>query len=90
MRPATMQGGWLGDAYIQRSAVIAEFCQALGGRGVAFVGDVVGGACKPIDSGYRRAQARRAQPAGDREIFIVIDAVRSAFEGAAGMGGGRC
>ena len=52
---------------------------ARAGRRVAFVGDVVGGAREAIDRGDRRAQPRRAQPGGDREVLVVVDAHRRRF-----------
>jgi hypothetical protein len=52
--------------------------QSLNRSSVAFVGDVVGGPGQRVDGSNGRTQARRAEPGGDGEIFVVthIDNVR--------------
>ncbi len=54
-------------------AVGGQIGGALRGRGVALVGQVVGGAREAVDRGDRRAQRRRAQHRGDGKVLVVVD-----------------
>ena len=55
----------------QVGAHFGQVLQALGGAGIALVGNVVGGACKPVNGGNRRPQMRRAQPGSDGEVLVM-------------------
>ena len=46
---------------------------------IAFVGDVVGRAREAVDRADRRTQLRRAEPGGNRELLVMIDAHRVRF-----------
>ena len=59
-------------------------------RGVAFVGDVVGGAREAVDRRDRRAQRRRAQQRGDGKVLVVVDAHRPRLSMAAAADARAC
>src|SRR5690606_10722367 len=50
--------------------------QARFGRGIPFIGDIVGRAREVVDGHDGRAQGRRTQPGGDREVLVVPDGAR--------------
>ena len=60
----------MGDGH-QVGVVGGQVGQAGGGRGVAFVGNVVGRAGEAIDGRDGLAQVRRAQHGRDREILVM-------------------
>ena len=59
---------------VQIAAVVGQVREPLRGRGIALVGEVVGGAGEPIDRRDGRPQARRAQQRSNRKVLVVIDA----------------
>jgi hypothetical protein len=58
----------------QRRAEAGQIGEALPGRCVAFIGQVVGGTGEGVDGADRRPQARRAQPRRDWEVLVVPNA----------------
>ena len=58
---------------IERTRETREPRVPLGRAGIAFVGDVVGGAREMVDRGNRAPVARRQQEGGDREVLVMPD-----------------
>ena len=67
-------------------AVGLQLSNALGGVGIAFVGNVIRSAGKVVDGCNGGAQGRRAQPRGNRKVLVVRDGGRRSGNGP---GGGR-
>ena len=66
-------GGLLPGRGAQVVAKARQVGQAAGGAGFPFIGEVITGAGKPVNGGYDRSQARRAQPGGDRKVLVMVD-----------------
>jgi hypothetical protein len=61
----------------QVGAKCGQIGQALRGRGVALVGQVIGRAREAVDGDDGRPQRRRAQQRRDREIFVMFGTHRT-------------
>jgi hypothetical protein len=85
LRPARRRRGAGGDRD-EVGAKRRQVGEALVGRRLAFVGDVVGGSREAVDRDDRRTQLRRTQPGGHREVLVVIDAHRLGFSMLASNG----
>ena len=84
LRPAAVGLHPARSGRMQVAAIAGQRGQALGGAGIALIGQVVGGAGEVVDGRNGRAQARRAQPGGDRKILVMVD------RGAWGQAQGAC
>jgi hypothetical protein len=67
--------------------IVAQIFQALSGRGITFIGQVVSGAGKPINSGDGGPQAGRTQPGRDGKILVMRYGLGGGWMGGAGVHG---
>jgi hypothetical protein len=67
--------------------IVTQIFQALSGRCIALIGQVISGAGKPINSGNGRAQMGGAKPGRNRKILVMRDDLRGRLKGGAWVHG---
>ena len=71
-RPACAAGQPVGHSQ-QVAEIGVQILQALHGRRITLIGDVVGRSGEPVDRLNGRTQPRRAEPGGNGEVFVVFN-----------------